>query len=89
MSPCSCAFARFSSTSPRLMSEMASLSGCSCCQRPISGNIAMQGPQPGSVKSSITGLPDERKDSRVRVSPWSPSKENLGASEPTGRPDAC
>ena len=67
----------FSSTSPRLMSARVSLWACSSCQRPTSGSIALQGPQPGSVKSTITGLPEERRASRVRVSPWRPREAEV------------
>src|SRR5215207_5026358 len=61
------------------MSERVSLWACSSCQRPTSGKSALQGPQPGSVKSIITGLPGERRASRVSVSPWRPVRLNSGA----------
>ena len=44
-----------------------------------SGKIALQGPQSGSVKRSITGLSGERRAPRVSVSPWRPLRLKAGA----------
>ena len=66
--PCSCALARFSWGPPRLTSAMVSFSWCSSCQRPTFGNIAVQGPQFGSVRTALR-VCRGRRAPRVRLSP--------------------
>ena len=66
--PCSEVLALFSPTLPGLTRAMFSFSECSSCQLPMYGRRALQGPQLGSVKSSMTGFPEDRKEPRVSVS---------------------
>src|SRR5215208_6392323 len=77
--PCSEAEIAFSSGLPRLTSAMVSFWAYPSCQRPTSCNIAVQGPQFGSVNSRITGLPGARNASKVSRWPWRFGRSKSGA----------
>jgi hypothetical protein len=46
--------------------------------------LAVQGPQFGSVISSITGFPRARNASKVSISPWRFGSSSSGAASPSG-----